>query len=238
LVTWDNLVILNPQRIMKTISIIFLLVLSEVVPAQNISYPTLNKTYKTIHECIPQGWSLFDSLSGDFNGDQIKDLVGIIEYKDTISEARPNGSSIVTSPRVLLIFFKNSNGSLDLKLQHNTFLLRNGEDMRYEVFPQLIIEKGVLSIHYDLFHDYLTYKFRFQNSYFYLIGATVRGIHGGRCSEEDINFNTKKFYKTSYFIGEEKNKEIKHLYLKDLKPIRMEDFKMPLTYKLPGDYTL
>ncbi len=223
---------------MKTISIIFLLVLSEVVPAQNIFYPTLNKTYKTIDECIPQGWSLFDSLSGDFNGDQIKDLVGIIEYKDTISEARPNGSSIVTSPRILLIFFKNRNGSLDLKLQHNTFLLRNGEDMRYEVFPQLIIKKGVLSIHYDLFHDYLTYKIRFQNSYFYLIGATVRGIHGGQCSKEDINFNTKKFYKTSYFIGEEKNKEIKHLYLKELKPIRMEDFKMPLTYKLPGDYTL
>jgi len=224
---------------MKTISfILFLFLLSEAVLAQNIFYPTLNKTYKTIHECIPLGWSLFDSLSGDLNGDQIKDLVGIIEYKDTISEARPDGSSIVSSPRVLLIFFKNSNGSLDLKLQHNTFLLRNGEDMRYGVSPQLMIEKGVLSIQYYLFHDNLTYKFRFQNSYFYLIGATVRGIHGGVYSEEDINFNTKKFYKTSYFIGEEKNKKIKHLYLKDLKPIRIEDFKMPLTYKLPGDYTL
>jgi hypothetical protein len=205
---------------------------------QVFSYPKLNKSYKKVQEFVSPDWTLLDTISGDLNGDKIKDLVAILEYKDTISETRPNGFSIVTNPRVLLIFFKKSNGSLDLKLQHNTFLLRNGEDMRYEVYPTLSIKKGVLSIHYDLFHDYPTYKFRYQNNDFYIIGATVTGIHGGNWSEENINFDTRSFYKSSYYIDNEKNKKVKHLYLKDLQPLKLMDFKMPLTYKITEDYTL
>ncbi len=209
-----------------------------VVFAQGISYPVISKSNKTVQEFVPPSWKLLDSISGNLNGDQIKDLVAVLEYKDTISESRPNGFTIVTNPRILLIFFKSNSGFLELKLQHNTFLFRNGEDMGTEAYPILSIKNKVLSIHYDLFHDYPTYKFRYQNNDFYLIGATIKGIHGGNWSEADINFSTRNFYKTSYYIDNEKNKKLEHLHLRELKPLKFLDFKMPFTYKISENYIL
>jgi len=223
---------------LKTLNIIFLLLFSNALFGQGFSYPRISKLQKTAQEFVPPKWKLLDSIGGDLNGDRIKDVVVILEYKDTISEQRPNGFTIVTNPRILLIFFKSKNGALELKLQHNTFLLRNNEDMGTEAFPILAIKNKVLSIHYNLFHDYPTYKFRYQNDDFYLIGATIKGIHGGNWSEDDINFSTRSFNRTSYYIENEKNKKVEHLYLKDLKPLKLIDFRMPLTYKISEDYTL
>ncbi|RYE19690.1 MAG: hypothetical protein EOP45_12240 [Sphingobacteriaceae bacterium] len=218
-------------------NIIPFLLLCNSVFGQKFSYPTFIRSCNNIKEFVPKGWTILETTNGDLNGDRINDLVAILEYKHKISESRPNDISVVTNPRVLLIFFKNSKGNLDLKLQHNTFILRNGEDSK-EVYPELAIKKGVLSVHYDLFHDYPTYKFRYQNNDFYLIGATVGGVHGGLWSEDDINFSTKDFYTTSYYVEDEQNKKVKHLHLKDLKPLKLKDFKMPLTYKISKDYTL
>jgi hypothetical protein len=102
----------------------------------------------------------------------------------------------------------------------------------------LKIKNRVLSVHYDLFHDYPTYKFRFQKGDFYLIGANISGIHGGNYSEDDINLSTGEVHKTSYDVDDEKNVKKKIFRLKNLKPIKFAAFKMPLTYKISEDYTL
>lgn len=110
--------------------------------------------------------------------------------------------------------------------------------MRPEVFPELKIKNRVLSIHYNLFHDYPTYKFRFQKGDFYLIGATISGVHGGFSSYDDINLGTGKFHKSSVYIGEKDTEKDEVFYPKNLKPIKFTDFKMPLTYEISDDYKL
>jgi len=175
--------------------------------------------------------------SGDLNGDKINDLVTVLEYKDTVPEERSEGRIFVTTPRILLIFFKNIGGTLDLKLQHNTFLFRKEEDAT-GANPILKIKNGVLSIHYDLFHDYPTYKFSYRNNDFYLIGANISGIHGGEWSEEKIDLSTKKFYRASYILDNEKEKKVQNLNLKNLKPLKFKEYKMPLTYQITKDYLL
>lgn len=223
---------------MKIVFVVICLFLTEMLFGQSFTYPKFKKSYQTVNQIAPVDWTLLSQTSGNLNADRLKDLVAILEYKNTVSEKRPNGSTVETKPRILLVFFKSADGKYNLKLQHNTFLLRDNEDAQPEVSADLKIKNRVLSVHYDLFHDYPTYKFRFQKGDFYLIGANVRGIHGGNYSEDDINLSTGEFRKTSYSIEDEKNVKKEYFRLKNLKPIKFTAFKMPLTYKISEDYTL
>ncbi len=223
---------------MKTVFVAMYLLFTGTLFGQSFTYPEFRKSYKTVNEIAPTDWTLLNYTKGDLNGDKLNDLVAVLEYKKPVAENRPYYPAVETKPRILLIFFKTANGIYNLKLQHNTFLFRDNEDMRPEVFPDLKIRNGVFSLHYDLFHDYPTYKFRFQKGDFYLIGATISGIHGGNYSENDINLSTGEFHKTSYYIDDEKNVKKESFRLKNLKPIKFTEFKMPLTYKISEDYTL
>src|SRR4030095_3230526 len=161
---------------------------------QAFDYPSFNSPIKTIDELLPSNWFLQDSATGDLNGDDLRDLVAVAEWKDTIEELRPDKTVNLGSPRVLLIFFKNSKtGNFDLVLQHNTFIIRYGEGgMDPEAFGKVRIKNNVLDIFYSLMHGQADYKFRYQQSDFYLIGAMNSGVGGGQINSWDINFLTKK----------------------------------------------
>ncbi len=223
---------------MKAVFIIVYLLFAITTFGQDFTYPDFKKSYKTVAEIAPADWTVFGYKRGELNGDKLKDLVIILEYKNPVVENRHYNPSIKTKPRILLIFFKSPSGRYNLKLQHNTFLFRDNEDMRPEVFPELNIKNRVLSIHYDLFHDYPTYKFRYQKGDFYLIGANIYGFHGSQYSEDDINLSTGEFHKMSYYVGDEKNIKKESFRLKNLKPIKFTEYRMPLTYKISEDYEL
>src|SRR5205809_7676548 len=103
-------------------------------------------------DLITSDWTLKDSSAGDLNGDNIPDLVVVTEWKDTIEELRPDNTVNLGSPRILLIFFKNSRtGNFDLVLQHNTFIIRYGEGgMDPESYGKVSIKNKVLDIFYSL----------------------------------------------------------------------------------------
>lgn len=223
---------------MKIVFVVIYLVFAGVLFGQSFMYPKFEKSYQTANEIASEDWTLLNHIKGDLNGDKLNDLVAVLEYKNTVSEKRPNDSIVETKPRILLVFFKSADGRYNLKLQHNTFLLRDNEDAQPKVFADLKIKNKVLSVHYDLFHDYPTYKFRFQKGDFYLIGANISGIHGGNYSQDDINLSTGEVHKTSYDVDDEKNVKKESFRLKNLKPIKFTEFKMPLTYKISEDYTL
>lgn len=223
---------------MKAFLIVAYLLLTVPLFGQSFTYPQFKKQYKTINEIASDDWILLSQTSGDLNGDKLNDLAAVLEYKKPVAENRPYSPSIETKPRILLVLFKTFHGEYNLKLQHNTFLFRDNEDMQPEVLPELKIKNRVLSVHYDLFHDSPTYRFRFQEGEFYLIGATISGIHGGNYSEDDINLSTGKVRKTSYYVDDEKNVKKEFFRLKNLKPIKFTEFKMPLTYKISKDYLL
>jgi len=170
------------------------LLLSNVIFCQAFNYPSFNKSVKTIDDLLISNWFLKDSATGDLNGDSIADLVVVIEWKDTIEELRPDNTVNLGSPRILLIFFKNSTtGNFDLALQHNTFIIRYGEGgMSPEAYSKMSIKNKVLDIFYELLRGHAEYKFRYQESDFYLIGATTGGESGGQLDYWDINFLTKK----------------------------------------------
>ena len=78
-------------------------------------------------------------------------------------------------------------------LQHNTFIIRYGEGgMDPEAFGKVNVINNVLDIFYSLMHGQADYKFRFQQSNFYLVGAMKSVLAGGQINSWDINFLTKK----------------------------------------------
>jgi len=169
-------------------------VLSQAVFCQAFEYPSFNKTINTMDDLLLSNWFLKDSAAGDLKGDNVPDLVAVVEWKDTIEELRPDKTVNLGSPRILLIFFKNSQtGTFDLVLQHNTFIIRYGEGgMDPEGYGKVSIKNKVLDIYYSLMHGLADYKFRYQQNDFYLIGAMNSGVGGGQINSWDINFLTKK----------------------------------------------
>jgi hypothetical protein len=184
------------------------LLLSRTAFCQAFAYPSFNTSIKTPDELLPSTWFLKDSAVGDLNGDNIPDLVAVAELRDTVEELRPDNTVNLGSPRILLIFFKNSKtGSYDLVLQHNTLIIRYGEGgMDPEAYGKVSIKNKVISIFYSLLRGHTEYKFRYQQSDFYLIGATTGGESGGHIDSWDINFLTKKAMHEWGDISDEKLK--------------------------------
>src|SRR6476660_542660 len=178
----------------RLLFLVLTLLLSHTTFSQAFDYPSFNSSIKKIDDLLPSNWFLKDSAAGDLNGDDIPDLVAVAEWKDTIEELRPDKTVNLGSPRVLLVFFKNSTtGNFDLVLQHNTFIIRYGEGgMDPDAFGKVRIKNNVLDIFYSLMHGQADYKFRYQQSDFYLIGAMNSGVGGGQINSWDINFLTKK----------------------------------------------
>jgi hypothetical protein len=182
------------KNVDKPLVLVLTLLLSHTAFCQAFDYPSFNKSINSFDELLPPNWFLKDSAAGDLNGDNVPDLVAVAELKDTIEELRPDKTVNVGSPRILLIFFRNSKtGNFDLALQHNTFIIRYGEGgMDPEAYGKVSIKNKVLDIFYSLMHGEADYKFRYQQNDFYLIGAMNSGVGGGQINSWDINFLTKK----------------------------------------------
>ena len=216
------------KNVDKPLIVVLTLLLSHAAFSQAFDYPSFNKSIKTIDELLFSSWFLKDSAVGDLNGDNFPDLVVVAEWKDTIEELRPDKTVNLGSPRILLIFFKNSKtGNFDLVLQQNTFIIRYGEGgMDPEAYRKVSIKNNVLDIFYELLRGHAEYKFRYQQSDFYLIGATTGGESGGQIDYWDINFLTKKAKHDWGDISDEKLKSkwvnVPVQNLKKLKDLTMQ----------------
>ncbi|AKQ45399.1 hypothetical protein TH63_06730 [Rufibacter radiotolerans] len=179
------------MRILYTLVLLFS---GTVVWAQTFTPPVFPVSGKSTQNFILPNWHLKTSSQGDLNGDMVADLALVMELKDTLQELRPDGTTNLGSPRVLLILFKDPQSGFYKKVsQHNTFILRHGEGaMEPEPFGQISIKNRVLDVSFEYLRSHAAYKFRYQQNEFKLIGATTGGVSGEQVEKWDFNFSTNK----------------------------------------------
>ena len=234
------------MRHLMRLNLTFILLLTSLLlRGQSFTYPIIKTTGQTLSDFVPNSWTKIDSAFGDLNKDGVKDAAIIIQSRDSVSLVNSLGDTVLTQPRILLILFKNPIASnFYLKEQSNSFILRNDNPEREDPFQEVKVENGILKISFQLFYSigswYITnstYKFRFQNNQFYLIGADYssfqRATHDSQ--EYSYNFLTKK---RSLTKGNDKRNKTtwKPLNLNGLKTF--ETFPQPFTWDIEEEVSL
>ena len=203
--------------------------------AQDFTFPSIQKTGQDPDDFLVENWFLLDSSGGDLNKDGLKDLVLVLQYRDTIQEKRPDNSINLGSPRILLVLFKEAAG-YRLVTQDTSFITRYGEGgMSPDAYDGVEIIKGILFIKLEHVRSFLTYKFRYQQNDFYLIGFRGSFVYSAasRYDVYDINFMTRKYSHEWGGISDEKSK-LEWKKLRGRTVFSMSDLKMPYMTRLKG----
>lgn len=137
---------------------------------------------------IPNGFQVLEKVKGtpevaigDLNNDGINDVAAVLEVK-----SNPKSGS-----RGLLIAFGNKNKSYDLKIIAKNAVLNADEGGVWgDPFESISVNRGsVLLNFYAGSNDrwYSSYRFRYQNNGFYLIGATTGSYYNPTTKRENAD---------------------------------------------------
>lgn len=156
----------------------------------------LPKTAKSPTEFIPAGHVVFKEIRGDLNKDGLEDYVFVIKGTNKDEIVIDNfGREVDRNRRGIIIVFGGEN-QYELILENRKCFSSENEDGGVYFPPELgvFIEKGVLRFHYfGGRYGFQSYKFRYQNSDFELIGYDSSSNHGPVVNRTtSINFLTKK----------------------------------------------
>jgi len=196
---------------MKPLLTLLLILSLGIASGQNFQYPDLIKEEKNTSDFVPNGWMLRDSVSGDLNNDKHKDLVIVLQHNDSVTLINQmigdDNDTVKTQPRILLILFRDTvNNTFIVAEQSNTFIMDHDNPMMEDPYQSVKIRKGVLDIEFEMFYNMgswevtnTTYKFRYQNRNFVLIGAENYIYNRGSMDYIDYSFNflTKKWSLTT-----------------------------------------
>ncbi|MBX3243820.1 MAG: hypothetical protein KF685_05130 [Acidobacteria bacterium] len=203
---------------------------------QETDHPTVKAVSATCQDLAPKGFKVVSKVDGDLNGDRLADCVLVLQGTDKkfLYENEGLGSSeFDTNPRILAIAFGNKGGGYTLKEQSNTLIVLPNAPNMTEPFQEAKIEKGVLHILIEEFYSAgswsmsnRTYKFRFQNGEFVLIGLDYNHIrrNTGEISSRSYNFSTGKAIRSEGAVDDDgKGKETQYKFkldkLKTLKTV-------------------
>jgi len=165
----------------------------------------LDEEGDSIENLIPKEWEILSTSTGDLNKDGINDLVFAIQNTDKNNfniHDGPGRDTINLNPRILGIYFRNKNGQLIKKLQSDKFIILQDSPTMDEPFDGIeILKNGILKVDFHFWFSAgswsmssHSYKFRFQNEKFELIGYDSSERHRGTGETTDyrINFSTRK----------------------------------------------
>ncbi len=164
-----------------------------------------------ISKQLPKNWKIISATMGDLNKDKRHDIVLIVEENNPRKRLKNTGmgdSTLNINQRGIMVFFQRHDGRFELVEKNLTGFIpsENDEDSPCLADPLMYegsieIKKNILIVHFNYWlscgswyvTDY-TYKFRYQNKRFALIGLDESTFHraSGEITETSTNYLTKK----------------------------------------------
>jgi len=234
---------------MKKIALLLLGIGLQALFAQSSQLPR-NAELQSLDRIHLAGYKLIEAVEGDLNKDQHPDRALVFQGTDPALMELNEGMGMDTldlNPRILAIYFYHPpTNSYQLILQADSFIIRREIPTMDEPFEMIrITDRGVLEIKLNLWYSsgswYMsehTYKFRYQNSRFALIGYDGNETHrgSGETTSYSINFTTRKMtvQKGSLLKTVEEHTEWKTFRLPELRSL--EDLGKPFRWEFQGIY--
>jgi hypothetical protein len=170
----------------------------EQVQESHPAQKTIEETKsRSIDDLIPKGWELFErgqgepvKTEGDLNEDGISDIAAVI---------KKTGENKEVQPRALLIAFGNKDKSYTLStIAEKSILGADKGGVWGDPLEGISINRGSVLISFyggSNWRWYQSYRFRYQDKGWYLIGATLGSYFTGttdreNADEEDFNLIT------------------------------------------------
>lgn len=234
---------------MKTKLILFFILCHTATFAQPFKFPILADYGKSAEALVPLNWKIIDSLSGDLNNDNVKDLAFIIEFYRPIKENRAygdNDTEIITEvqrPRILAVYFRRSaKGAYRLSTQNNNFILRSDEggEMGDPLRP-ISISANKLTLSFEGGGNWrwkLNYSFKYQDKEWLLTHANNYAYQEGSDEMNDKQYdflnNKKTVVSGKISSGTLANETFEQPL--NVKPMRtFNSFKKPWTWEIKPD---
>lgn len=180
---------------------VLIMILTNINSFSQCNFPALPRTGKTIHSFVPKGWSIKDSIKGDFNKDKLEDVVLVLYNKVEEKE----DSYEYDCNRPLLILQKTNNGFALSAYTSKGVLCKRCGGAFGDPYESISLENNVLNIsHYagSAWRWSKNFTFRFQNNKWLLIGCSDNSYWSlGECNGSvgeagynlyEANFNTCK----------------------------------------------
>ena len=183
--------------------------------SQEISLPEIKNQINSLGDLKWKNWTILQKAEGDLNKDRKDDLVFILKHKSE----EENYSS---TPRVLVIYFKEGINSYKLVESNSRYILKKDEGgVMGDPFQSISINRNSILIstsggsreRWGYVH-----RFNFRNNGFYLIGSTetLYDSLNGDSTIRDTNLLTGK---TEITIEKENSKTIKKVENNPIKPL-------------------
>ncbi len=224
----------NKKNKMITVILLIFLVFyfkSNDVSAANVKNnpedTKINSSGKSLNDFIPKDWKLISKVQGNLNKDKLKDIAAVIEYT---GEYNDDEAEMSGKPRILFIIFKTKDGTYKLSVQSATIIMREGTGGVYgDPFDGMEYSRGSLVINFyggSSWRWGYTYRFRYQNKGWFLIGETdeTYNINTGESETIDSNFLTGKQITTS--INKNGKKEVVTRKIEKKKLKKLINFKL------------
>ncbi|MFA4868337.1 MAG: hypothetical protein WC623_09075 [Pedobacter sp.] len=230
---------------------LFFLLFHTALYAQPFVFPVLPEYGKSADLIVPQNWKIIDSISGDLNNDNVKDIALVLEFYRPVKENRAYGDNtteIITEmqkPRILAIYFRKSvKGSYRISVQNNNFMLRadEGGEMGDPLRPMSIADNK-LTLSFEGGGHWrwkLNYSFKFQDKDWKLITANNYAYQqeSGETNDKQYDFvkNKKKIISSVINNGTLASETFEQpLNIKTLRTFN--SFKKPWTWELiPNEF--
>ncbi len=168
--------------------------LSVTLLFQSYKYPILPASGTKVESFIPKGWHVHEKAEGDLNKDNLPDLAAVIEADKPVKNLKETDND--QQPRILLVAFKQADGSYKLSIQSNeSIMLSNEGGVFGDPWEGLSVERGSFLVRFyggSSSRWGYAYRWRFQENDWFLIGATYTesSTHDGSYEKYDFNLIT------------------------------------------------